>query len=228
MAYQTFIAVTLATFGGGGVLSAADWTKDLEKKLEQKFERSEIGYKGSIKRAGTLFVLQADGIQAASQDAMMLPTNIIINGKLSVGGGFLSRLEGGDRPRTLGAGQKVYLQDIGVKEKEIKFILFTADQKEDAVLGTTRAQFLKAAIAFRFREPLDTQKFESILNEIGAVLASPGAGPAPKSISLGQTMTEVENALGKPEKVVHLGPKTIYTYKDLKITFLDGKVSDVQ
>ena len=35
-------------------------------------------------------------------------------------------------------------------------------------------------------------------------------------------------ALGQPEKIVDLGAKKIYVYKDLKITFLKGKVSDVE
>jgi hypothetical protein len=35
-------------------------------------------------------------------------------------------------------------------------------------------------------------------------------------------------ALGKPDKIVNLGAKQIYVYKDLKVTFLNGKVSDVQ
>jgi hypothetical protein len=42
------------------------------------------------------------------------------------------------------------------------------------------------------------------------------------------TTDQVQAALGKPEKIFNLGTKQIYTYKDIKITFLDGKVSDVQ
>jgi hypothetical protein len=34
--------------------------------------------------------------------------------------------------------------------------------------------------------------------------------------------------MGQPEKMVNLGGKQIYIYKDLKITFSNGKVSDVQ
>ena len=30
------------------------------------------------------------------------------------------------------------------------------------------------------------------------------------------------------EKIVDLGAKKIYVYKDIKITFIDGKVTDVQ
>jgi hypothetical protein len=38
----------------------------------------------------------------------------------------------------------------------------------------------------------------------------------------------VKAALGQPDKIVTIGPKQIYVYKDLKVTFLNGKVSDVE
>ena len=50
----------------------------------------------------------------------------------------------------------------------------------------------------------------------------------PPTIQLGQTPDEVTAALGQPEKIVNLGAKQIYYYKDMKITFVKGKVSDVQ
>lgn len=36
------------------------------------------------------------------------------------------------------------------------------------------------------------------------------------------------NTSAKPDKIVHLGAKMIYVYKDMKIVFVDEKVSDVQ
>jgi hypothetical protein len=55
------------------------------------------------------------------------------------------------------------------------------------------------------------------------------AAPAePQQIAKGQTPEQVKAALGNPDKIVNLGAKLIYVYKDLKVTFLDGKVSDVQ
>jgi hypothetical protein len=55
------------------------------------------------------------------------------------------------------------------------------------------------------------------------------AAPAePQTIQLGQSTDEVIGALGQPDKIVNLGAKQIYVYKDLKVTFLKGKVSDVQ
>jgi hypothetical protein len=41
-------------------------------------------------------------------------------------------------------------------------------------------------------------------------------------------MDEVVQIMGSPQKTVDLGPKKMYIYKDLKITFTDGRVSDVQ
>jgi hypothetical protein len=50
----------------------------------------------------------------------------------------------------------------------------------------------------------------------------------PKTISLGQTKEQVTAAFGQPEKIVKLANKEIYYYKDLKVTFVAGKVTDVQ
>jgi hypothetical protein len=50
----------------------------------------------------------------------------------------------------------------------------------------------------------------------------------PQTIQLGETSDQVRTALGQPDKVVNLGAKQIYVYKDLKITFVSEKVSDVQ
>jgi hypothetical protein len=50
----------------------------------------------------------------------------------------------------------------------------------------------------------------------------------PQSIQMGMTTDQVQAALGKPEKLVNLGPKQLYIYKDMKITFINGKVVDVQ
>jgi hypothetical protein len=50
----------------------------------------------------------------------------------------------------------------------------------------------------------------------------------PKTISVGQTPEQVVAALGQPEKIVKLAKKETYYYKDLKVIFTAGKVSDVQ
>ena len=54
------------------------------------------------------------------------------------------------------------------------------------------------------------------------------AGDTPPTLSLGMTVADVKAIQGEPQKIVDLGSKKIYVYKDLKITFSDGKVSDIQ
>jgi hypothetical protein len=54
------------------------------------------------------------------------------------------------------------------------------------------------------------------------------APPPPQQIEKGQTPDQVIAAIGQPDKIVNLGAKQIYVYKDIKVTFINGKVSDVQ
>jgi hypothetical protein len=51
---------------------------------------------------------------------------------------------------------------------------------------------------------------------------------APPTLSLGMDLNQVKAIQGDPDKIVDLGAKKIYVYRDLKITFIDGKVSDIQ
>ena len=61
--------------------------------------------------------------------------------------------------------------------------------------------------------------------------AAPAPAPAaPPTISVGESSTQVLQALGMPQQMIDLGKKKIFVYKNLnmKITFVDDKVSDVQ
>jgi len=58
------------------------------------------------------------------------------------------------------------------------------------------------------------------------VSQEPAHGPA--TVALGQTIDEVVAIMGQPDTKFAGAEKTIYMYKSLKITFTDGKVSDVQ
>ena len=61
-----------------------------------------------------------------------------------------------------------------------------------------------------------------------AAAATPAPQAAPVTIALGQTTTDVALNRGRPKQIVNLGPKTIWVYDDMKIIFVNGKVSDVQ
>ena len=72
-------------------------------------------------------------------------------------------------------------------------------------------------------------------NDTGVPMsAAPQAPPvtapsaAPATVELGQTPSQVQAAMGAPARVANLGPKVVYYYNGMKITFNNGKVTDVQ
>jgi hypothetical protein len=50
----------------------------------------------------------------------------------------------------------------------------------------------------------------------------------PPTIAIGQTVLQVTTAFGQPTRIAKLGAKEIYYYKDMKVTFTNGKVSNVE
>lgn len=50
----------------------------------------------------------------------------------------------------------------------------------------------------------------------------------PATVQVGMSTDQVQSVLGKPDKIFNVGAKQIYVYKDVKVTFLNGQVSDVQ
>jgi hypothetical protein len=71
--------------------------------------------------------------------------------------------------------------------------------------------------------------------------AAPAPAPAPlpeiapppppadaPTISIGQTKAQVTATFGPPTKTAKVGVKETYYYKDMKVTFTNGKVSDVE
>lgn len=58
--------------------------------------------------------------------------------------------------------------------------------------------------------------------------AAANAAPTPAAVTRGQTIDQVVATIGQPDKKFASATKTIYFYKDFKVTFTGGKVSDVQ
>jgi hypothetical protein len=56
----------------------------------------------------------------------------------------------------------------------------------------------------------------------------PPADAPPPTIDVGQTMDQVTAGFGQPLRVARVGAKTIFYYKDMKVTFTNGKVSNVE
>jgi hypothetical protein len=56
----------------------------------------------------------------------------------------------------------------------------------------------------------------------------PPADAPPPTIEVGQTMDQVTAGFGQPLRLAKVGVKTIFYYKDMKVTFTNGKVSNVE
>jgi hypothetical protein len=56
----------------------------------------------------------------------------------------------------------------------------------------------------------------------------PPADAPPPTIALGQTKDQVTAGFGQPTRIAKLGVKEIFYYKDMKVTFTNGKVSNVE
>ncbi len=143
--------------------------------------------------------------------------------------------------RLFNKGEKVYPSSIAVdlKNARIAFHVVACDTCNQ----TNPPTYYKSEVDFQFAkgylETADVSKVEDTLGEVFAIdnstsetpqTAPPAVGQAaaPASIQLGQTVDQVVAILGQPERIANLGSKQIYAYKDLKVTFIDGKVSDVQ
>ena len=55
-----------------------------------------------------------------------------------------------------------------------------------------------------------------------------GTTPQTPTITLGQSTADVEAIMGQPNAKANLGNKVIYNYSGLKVTFVNGQVTDVQ
>jgi outer membrane protein assembly factor BamE (lipoprotein component of BamABCDE complex) len=58
--------------------------------------------------------------------------------------------------------------------------------------------------------------------------ASAAPSQAPSEVQMGQTPDQVVAIFGQPGRIVTIGSKKIYVYKDIKITFTNDKVTDAQ
>lgn len=152
--------------------------------------------------------------------------------------------------RDLSTGEKVYPAKIEVHPDKGQVILQIVEC--DSCNGATQPSSYKAEVVFQFAAgSLDGGSVNQVVDTINQVLAfdensdtsqQAGANSSqsaqnapvdqasaqPQTIHLGQSIDEVVAVFGQPEKILSLGDKQIYVYKDVKITFVNSKVSDMQ
>jgi len=207
----------------------------LKEALEAKYQITKVGIdQFRITKPGTIMVLQKDGLYANPSTDFGNVTTTVTDGKLSepsgFGGAFFSK---GDQNtnRTFKAGETLYVTRIWATDDSVRFEVVTSETYDAAIHGTTRQIRYRSTLAFKFpKEFLGTADADAVEKVVDAVIIPQSEAQAAntKTVDLGQTPDQVKSALGAPDKVINLGAKEIYVYKDIKVVFVDGKVSDVQ
>jgi hypothetical protein len=218
----------------------------LADQLKTQYKLAKMGSDSggwSVVEAGTVLVIQRGGILGVPPGNAAMAPATFKDGDLHRPNAFGVAMVG-QNTRQLTIGEKVYITKIEVHTKNDKIMLTIVEC--DSCNGVQQPASYKSAVVFQFpKEYLSKADVGQIKDVISMVLAPDAneqqqqvqteqqqvpdqTAPAPRTIQLGQTIDEVRDALGQPEKIVDLGQKQIWVYKDLKITFVDAKVADVQ
>ncbi len=181
-----------------------------------------------ITKPGVILAVRVPGIYAdvANTEDAIVNTNYA-NGQISQATGFAAAFGGTTaHSRTLNPNEKVYVTDILVKHDAVQLELLTVDV---TTLGDGISTRYRAELNVKL-PGLDTMTPEDVKKTIDNIVADPAVASAvqSKTVKLGMSAEEVKATLGNPDKIVELGAKQLFIYKDMKIVLVYGKVSDVQ
>ena len=245
---------TFLTAGSFGSLAAqAQDAPSLADQLKSQYKLAKVGIDSSgwsVTQPGTVLVIQKGGILGVPPANPTIATATYKDGELRGPNGFTAAIVG-KVSRQLTIGEKIYILKIDLQLKNDKIGFFIIEC--DVCNNVQQPSAYKAILVFQFPKGyLDKADSSQVLDVISQVFASDSGSadqqqapqqqqseqpaqsvdtvppPATATIQLGQTIDQVKATLGQPEKIVDLGKKQIYVYKDIKVTFMGGKVSDVQ
>jgi hypothetical protein len=240
-----------ATAPGSDPQIATDPKENVRQQLQTQYAPTRLADDATtVTRAGAILVVQKEGVGANTISALGIFVNSYKDGHIKQS--LTSRLLiPNDAMRTLQVGEKVYVLKVEVKDTEIVVYVQPCGSCNPTAVDANSVSY-KSAVAFQFPKGyLRTTDVSQIQETISQVLAVAPADPnavveqnpsaadesgnaptapqaAPGTIEIGQTTDQVVAAMGPPGTIVKLGTKEIYVYKDLKVTFLNGRVSEVE
>jgi len=145
-----------------------------------------------------------------------------VAGGAAAAGAVIGAIAGGGKGAAIGAGSGAAggaAVEAATKGQRVKvasetLLTFVADKPVDPSQGTAAVASSAAAQPPPQMAPLPPPP--------------PPPAPAPDPPKIGQTQDAVVAALGYPDSVDAAGDKKIYIYKNVKVTFVNGKVSKVE
>jgi len=208
--------------------------KTLEEDLWKDYPLTQVGqvmFKidyNRITKPGAILAVRLPGIYAdvANTENAIVNTNFA-NGQITQASGFAAAFGSSTgRSRTLNPNEKVYVTHIYVKRDGVQLELLTVDT---TTLADGQGTRYRAELNVKI-PGIEGMSADDIKKSIEPVIADPAIASAveSKTIKLGMSPDEVKQSLGNPDKIVDLGTKQVFIYKDMKIILIEGKVSDVQ
>lgn len=225
----------------------------LQEQLSAQYQLAKVSANSSgfgAVNPGTLLTLQKSGVLAVPWKALaMCPAKYQDNGFHPSVGFCAGMLK--DVSRYFQIGEKVYPTKIDVNVNKAKISLTVVAC--DSCNSTNPPTSMKGEVVFQFAKGyLEKAGVGDVEDAIGKVfliadenqqnqnpqnqMASESQTPRPASsreaepqtVQQGMTTDQVQSVLGRPEKIFNVGAKQIFVYRDVKVTFQNGKVADVQ
>jgi len=241
-----FFAVAVVVVCFGYLCAGQNAPASLEEQLKGQYKLVRLGADGggqAVIEPGVVLDIQKGGVLGVPGASMAMCPAKYQNGDLNVPSKLCIAMVGGSS-RFFQVGDRVYASKIEVNldKDKISFRIVACDSCNNVNPPT----FYKSEVLFQFpKGELKTKTVPQVEDVIAQVFSIDQGGGAqqqdqtaqggdqqaqaqPQTVELGQTVDQVVGALGQPDKIVNLGAKQLYVYKDLKVTFMSGKVSDVQ
>jgi len=249
-----FVAVVLVLIALASFAAAQAVT--LQEQLNAEYKPVQMAGNGTVVvEPGTLMTVQKGGIISVPWKAVVHCAAKFQDNTLHPSAGFCAGMMK-SVSQYLQKGNKVYplKTEVNLDKAKISFQVVSCDSCN----GVDPATGMKGEVVFQFAkgylEKANAGEVEDLIGQVFAISnddqQAQGADPGqqgnqqasqqapvqqqqeqqaePQTIQLGMSTDQVQGALGKPDKIFNLGAKQIYVYKDVKVTFLNGKVSDVQ
>jgi hypothetical protein len=248
--------VVLAVMITAGVLAAqAGDPAVMQQKLNAKFKvTTTTADRTDIVTAGDVVQLHKPGVVMFSSDSPVPPTNVYKDGKMGQGFGTAMVMSNPQtQQRRFVPEEKCWVIRVMVQKDGISFDLYSDPYNDIHYYGTLKISYPDKKTV----PPVDSflQTIAEVITVVPpedqggqqapAAAQAPAVAPAPPpmqaiappplppdqpppTIAIGQTKDQVTAAFGPPARLAKLGVKEIYYYKDMKVTFTNGKVSNVE
>lgn len=187
-----------------------------------------FGSANRITHPGKIYTIRIDGMLARATANHVTPTNTIQDGALiPPAKGFKGAFGAGGDSKQIQPGARFYLHQITLKDDAVVFTLLSLDR---VVVVTGDNGSTRSRVRMYIRFPMNAAQLESLTPEALHELTDPIFAPegVMPTVKLGQSLADVIRTFGEPQQQVDLGQKKILVYAKLKVTLVDGKVTDAE